>query len=223
MLNSQTSTSDQPRARARRLLALRGLAGLSRDLLHKRYGIAKATVQNWESARAGGLTRKGAQRILKVYHAEGVVCSFDWLMHGVGVGPELVSQLRSVPASDVPTKASLSGLAGDIDFLRTLYDHVVDMPLDDRSMQPAYPQSAHLVGISYYKDHIQQAVGHDCIIHAVSHPPMFRRLMPSDQVDHYHLVPLNLSGDFPIITNVEVLSAAPVLWVRSEAFTYQAG
>lgn len=223
MLNKLPSTSDLPQGRARRLLALRGLAGLSRDLLHKRYGIAKATVQNWESARAGGLTRKGAQRILKVYHAEGVICSFDWLMHGVGSGPELVHQLQSVSNSDIPGKASMLGLAHDIAFLRSLYDHVVDMPLDDCSMQPAYPQSAHVAGISYFRDQIQLAVGHDCIIHAVSHPPMFRRLLPSDQVDHYHLVPLNLSGDFTIITNVEVLSAAPVLWVRSEAFTYQAG
>lgn len=209
-----------PQARARRLLSLRGLAGISRDLLHKRYGIAKATLQNWESARAGGLTGKGAHRILKVYHAEGIVCSFDWLMHGIGSGPELMNQHQST-SGDAELDPLMRGLANDITFLRSIYDHVVDLPLTDRSMHPAYPQSAHVAGISYYKDHIQLAVGRDCIVHAVSHPPMFRRLLTSDQVDCYHLVPLNLSGEFQIITNVEVLSAAPVMWVRSEAFTYQ--
>ena len=214
-----TNARDVAQLRARRLLSLRGMSGLSRDLIHKRYGIAKATLQNWESARAGGLTRKGAQRILKAYHAEGVICTMDWLIDGVGTGPQLSANSPQSP--DRTQHGHLPRLADDIAHLRALYEQLADMPIDDLSMHPSYPRYAHVAGVSYFCDQVQLTVGRDCIVHAVGYPPLFRRVVPANTVGLYHLVPLNLSGEYPIITDVEILSAAPVLWVRAEAFTYQ--
>ena len=215
---AQLTLNDTIQARARRLLLLRGLAGLSRDQIFKRYGIAKATLQNWESARAGGLTKKGSDRVLKAYQREQILCTHDWLMHGVGASPVLIDKSKDMAAHH--DHAVFEGLAEDIAYLRSLYDHVVDLPISDQSMIPDYPQNAHVVGISLYKEQIAASVGKDCIVHAVGYPPMFRRLLPSSDAQRFHLVPLNLSGDYPIITDVEVLSVAPVLWVRADAFTY---
>jgi transcriptional regulator with XRE-family HTH domain len=218
---AQLTPNDIIQARARRLLLLRGLAGLSRDQIFSRYGIAKATLQNWESGRAGGLTKKGADRVLKAYQREHILCTHDWLLQGVGASPVLMDESRDPAARRA--HAVFSGLAEDIAYLRSLYDHVVDLPIADQSMMPDYPQSAHVVGISHYKEQILSSVGKDCIVHAVGHPPIFRRLLSSGDAQRFHLVPLNLSGDYPIITDVEVLSVAPVLWVRADAFTYHSG
>ena len=48
--------------RAKRLIMLREMSELSRNTLYKRYNIATGTLQNWENARFGGLSEKGAKK-----------------------------------------------------------------------------------------------------------------------------------------------------------------
>ena len=153
--------------------------------------LQKATSQNWESGRAGGLTKKGADRVLKAYQREHILCTHDWLLQGVGASPVLMDESRDPAAHRA--HAVFSGLAEDIAYLRSLYDHVVDLPIADQSMMPDYPQSAHVVGISHYKEQILSSVGKDCIVHAVGHPPIFRRLLSSGDAQRFHLVPLSTS------------------------------
>src|SRR5262249_31447785 len=49
-----------------------------------KYGISANTLQSWEKAKAGGLTSKGAKRILSALQQEGVNCSTEWLLYGIG-------------------------------------------------------------------------------------------------------------------------------------------
>ena len=51
--NTNISPEELPQARAERLLTLREMTGLSRDLFQTRYGIARGTLQNWESTLRG--------------------------------------------------------------------------------------------------------------------------------------------------------------------------
>jgi len=74
--------------RAVRLKCLREMTGLSRDLINKRYKIARGTLQNWESARFGGLTRKGAIIVVDAMNAEGVRVTLEWLLDGLGEKPK---------------------------------------------------------------------------------------------------------------------------------------
>ena len=59
-MTNQAQDPSGPQQRARRLHILREMTGLSRDKFQQRYGIARGTLQNWESARFGGLTVAGA-------------------------------------------------------------------------------------------------------------------------------------------------------------------
>ena len=80
--------------RASRLKSLREMTGLSRNDFHKRYGIPRGTLQNWESARFGGLTMKGAKNIIRAFTAEGINCDIDWLLYGTGSSPKFTESTQ---------------------------------------------------------------------------------------------------------------------------------
>ena len=88
------------KTRAKRLKSLREMTGLSRNDFHKRYGIPRGTLQNWESARFGGLTLKGARNIVIAFNAEGIKCDMDWLLHGTGPSPRFTDHTPKVPAPE---------------------------------------------------------------------------------------------------------------------------
>lgn len=78
--------------RAVRLRALRAMCRYTRSDLARRHGIPAATLQNWETPRQGGITDKGAYRIITVFSKLGMHVSHEWLMQGTGPEPYLESQ-----------------------------------------------------------------------------------------------------------------------------------
>src|SRR5208337_2034223 len=89
--------SDNPKssreARAKRMLGLRGMTGLPRKLFAEQCGIRQGNFQNWEGPRYGGLTEKAAIRVIRAIKAMGIHCSLEWLLHGIGRGPQITEQL----------------------------------------------------------------------------------------------------------------------------------
>lgn len=208
--------------RAKRLLALRALSGLSRDALNRRYGVSKATLQNWETARAGGLTKRGVDIILKAYRAENIACCREWLMHGVGQSPRVLTSNQQIESEDVSNHAVPQPVLDHILHYRKVHIHqdVFDMQVADDSMGFFYPKNAYIGGLKVYRDQVESLLGCDCIIQIPHHDLVFRRLMPGSTSNCYHLVPLNLNQSHKIYTDVEVISAAKVAWIHAESFTY---
>lgn len=86
-----TDELSTPQARADRLRRLRHLANLSRkDMCDQELNIN--TLKAWELARFGGLPKDGAEKVIKRVAKEGVMCTSDWLLHGLGAGPQLDSE-----------------------------------------------------------------------------------------------------------------------------------
>lgn len=208
--------------RAKRLLILRGMLGLSRDAIDRRYGIAKSTLQNWESAR-NALSEKGAVQIFNAYHAEKINFTMDWLLYGIGLDPTFANAAphgnpnHSLPKALLPVRKHV---INEVLLLRKLYPDLVDMAITDDSMSPHYPNACYIAGIKVFKPHIDTLQGDDCLIHAPGIGLVFRRLLPGSSTNLYHLAPINLIPDYPIITDAEVIFAARVFWVRSDEFVY---
>ena len=78
------NTAASKSARSKRLMCMRGMIGLSRREFCEKYDLSPGTLQNWEKARFGGLTEKGARRMIAHFKEEGVYSSFKWLMYGEG-------------------------------------------------------------------------------------------------------------------------------------------
>jgi len=81
------SESDAKKKRAERLFTLRRMAGVNRPELATISAISVNTLTSWELARAGGLTLKGAQRVVDALKKCNVVCTTLWLLEGLGDKP----------------------------------------------------------------------------------------------------------------------------------------
>ena len=205
--------------RAQRLRFLRGMIGLSRDQIHYRYGIPKGSLQNWEAGTTP-LSRKGAGFILRACAAEGVVVLIEWLMHGIGVGPQRhlakQQQTMQLPNALQPMRRQI---VMEIQALRALYPDSIDMPVEDNAMHPQYPQGSYVAGIRHYGAAIATCIGQDCIVFSLAQGMQCRRLMLGSQANRYHLLPLNLQVEHPIAMNIDCIYAAPVMWLRAPALT----
>ena len=133
--------------RADRLRKIRAMAGLTRKAVAEKYQIPPGTLQNWEVPRFGGLTERGAQKIIRCMAIEGVYASVEWLMLGVGAAPTLASQ----PAGTRLLGKKLAGqkkVDQEIEYFKKLHKKSVVYHLKDQSMQPQYQAGDVFVGVS---------------------------------------------------------------------------
>ena len=211
--------------RAMRLKSLREMTGLSRDMFKKRYGIARGTLQNWETARFGGLTIKGAKIILRAFQAEGVQCSIEWLLHGVGSGPQFSDQIthtfgtyhqQSNAAHQQQYDKEIGIIAQELLYFRQNNTDAIDFVMNDDAMEPYYMLGYYVAGIRRYNAEIEHAVGSHCIVQTADYGTTVRLLKLGDEIGTYHLFALNMDATVnrPIIYNADVISAAPVIWCR---------
>ena len=93
----------------------------------------------------------------------------------------------------------------------------IDMVISDDSMLPKYFPGDMVAGNRRYQEEIESLVGFNCIIQTPTHGSMVRNLRNGDEPGKYHLFALNWDSSIsrPILYNEEVLSAAPIIWVRA--------
>lgn len=204
-----------PDKRADRILVLRTMTGQSRSAF-ERYGIARGTLQNWETARFGGLTATGAEKLSRAAAAEGIDCAASWLMHGVGYPPQFVATQK---ASQQVSYANDEVFLQELMHFRGHYPQAVHHVISDESMLPQYAKGDFVAGVRRFTSDIDTVIGMSCIVHVVGYGTMVRRVMLGDIPTRYHLIANNhlVTGKHPMLFNVELMSAAPVIWWRRPA------
>jgi len=228
-MNETEQDESRSKARAMRLLCVREMSGLSRDKIQHRYGIARGTLQNWESARFGGLTVKGARAMIKAYLAEGIICDLEWLLHGIGGGPTYKKNESALTTQGVSTHARMrdpvisadkANIAQEILYFRNNNPNAIDMVVQDDSMAPYLSQGDYVAGFKVYQDGIERLVGKHCIVQTAEHGLMVRLLTPSAVLNRYCLQARNVFTEkSPYIADCEILFAAEVVWVRNRGFS----
>lgn len=219
-----TDVKSLPEARGKRLKSLRMLAGLSRKMVEEKYEISASTIQSWEDGKAGGLTEKGARRILNALREEGIQCSLNWLLYGIGVGPH-VSDKIYIPIAEASEEQDLenysypdreSALVKELLVFRQSNADAIDMVVMDDSMEPFYSLGDYIGGKRRYAQEIAGAIGLDCIVETTMGEIMFRRLRRGSTSQCFTLTCINPNTLIEKITlyDVELHSAAPVIWHR---------
>jgi transcriptional regulator with XRE-family HTH domain len=219
-----TGVKTNPKARGRRLKSLRKMADLSRKAMTLKYQISASTIQAWEEGKSGGLTTKGAQRIVAALKEEGVFCTLDWLLRGEGQSPYLTERVYlgvKEPASEflnTVTFTQANIIAKELNIFRSLNQDVLDMVINDDGMYPFYQKEDIIAGKRYQDDDIDAFINRDCIIETRSGEILCRRLRPSKKSRHYHLqcIYLDTTVSEPLRYEVEILSVAPVIWHRRQ-------
>ena len=212
-----SSDLSSPQARAARCLSLRDMMGLSREAVRLRYGIARGTLQNWESARFGGLTQKGAKIIITASRAEGIDVSMQWLLHGIGTEPRLVGASDLDMSSKMffnVSEQSMQNLSKMLNTFRAHNPDFIDLVVQDDLMMPMYAPGEYVAGNRKYLNDIESAASNVCIVQTAEHGHLLRYLKLGDEINLYHLVSINHESQISQATlyNVEIISAAPVIW-----------
>jgi DNA-binding transcriptional regulator YiaG len=219
--------------RAKRLKRLRDMSGLSRDAIKKTHDIARGTLQNWETARFGGLTTKGAKIMIKVFNSEGIQTTIDWLLHGIGSEPKYTNsnathQLSTINYIKTIPETEHNSISQELIYFRMKYSDVADSVITDDSMSPYYKEGDFIAGIKHYKNNLTKAIWKNCIIQTYEHGILIKYLRPSNQIGKYDLWSHNIKSSQNEIAKhgIEIISAAPIIWVRRPShlqayFTHQ--
>ncbi len=212
---------DLGRQRGDRLKLLRTeLLRLSRNALAEIYNIPAGTIQNWEDARHGGLTEKGARRFIEVLNSQGINCKLEWLLYGIGQAPE---QLTMRPQKGILQKITATAQSKELDKiakeLMLFYEHTsnaVDMIVSDDAMIPSYFPGDHLAGKRYFNEDLNKLIGQICIVQTQSGIMTVRQLLSGSHRDHYDLIAINKESKIEELNlfDVRIFSVAPVLWMR---------
>ena len=201
-------------ARAHRLLFLRNLSGLSRDKLQSRYRIARGTLQNWESARCA-LTTKGAKLVIRAYQAEGIYCSFDWLMFGIGPSPKYEHNRDSVK-SGYKISSDIRIPTPELLYFRKNNTNSIDTIVYDDSLSPLHSPGDYVAGIRVSGEQILHVCEKICIIQTLSGEMIVRYLRRGDELGLYHLIVMNTQARQKSLYNQEIIAAARIIWVYTK-------
>ena len=203
--------------RAQRLKRLRKTTGLSRKDFSKKYNISPGTLQNWETARFGGLTEKGATLIISALKCEQIFCTFEWLMYQSGIGPNF----ENVEPSNLKEtkKHKLSTPQEDLIVFERLNQNAIHLKIDDNTMLPHFKPKQLVAGTKKTNKQITHYNGHICIVKPTcldQHVVRVIKTHPSEK-NLYNLIHLNPLASS--VTNLNKLYMieyfAPIEWIRN--------
>lgn len=209
-----------PIARGRRLKAARMMSGLTRNGLEEKYGISASTIQSWEAAKAGGLTERGVKRVIPVLRQEGIFCTPDWLLYGVGTPPQPTNlhftQTAGTPAVSTHALPEDKAIIQELLTFRNLNPGFIDLVIADDGMAPQYDVHDYVGGKRRTGEDIARLIGIDCIVDTANNEILLRRLKAGSRPGVYTLICTNPDSSLknPTIYDVELHSAAPVIWHR---------
>ena len=218
---NQPNTS--PIARGKRLKNLRKMTGASRRLFAEKHEISPNTLQNWEDGKAGGLTEKGAKRVILALREEGIQVSKKWLLEGEGLKPYISDAIYTnseinINENDIilpPTPEEIAIIA-EIQALHTLYTDSIEYFIKDDAMCPHYEMGDWVAGVKRLNKDIVSVCGKVCIVGTLNGDIYLRYLRQGNIPEHYHLLCTNLNTTVkePVLNNVELEFAAPIIWHR---------
>ncbi len=211
--------------RGNRVRILRTSLRLSRRAFAEKYGIPRGTLQNWEDGRYGGLTEKGAMQLVEIMYGEGLYCSVEWLLHGIGEAPPVAKVydallVNPIKVQDMPLERLVYQERAFMDEELALYRRhyhleVLDLCLPDDKMAPGYCQGEMVAGRKRYKQDIAKLLGQVCIVQLSDGRVLLRELQASLSASRYQIGYGNVEQtDEPKIQEVELICVAPVSWHR---------
>lgn len=215
--------NSSPEARAKRVKRLRNLADLSRKNFCELGAININTLIGWEVARYGGLPLKGAEKVLSAVAKRGVQCSIEWLMYEIGKGPSLLPDFEKAvqdKESGITEPLSLDSeenkILEELLLFKKQYKNVADFIVADDGMEPFYSKGDYVAGVKRFKTDISSTAGLHCIVQMEDGRILLRKVRKETELNYYSLFCINHTTTIaePIIYNIELVSSAPVIWLR---------
>lgn len=212
-----------PKIRGERVKKLRNMANLTRRAMCEKSTIKPQTLIGWEIARHGGLSKVGANKVISRVAQEGVICTPEWLLHGIGQGPTIIPDYDQTAAIVQPDRTAINDVHHDetqniikeLQLFKKQHNNTIEFIVKDDAMLPVFTPGDYIAGIKFY-DNIDKLINYDCIVQLKSGEILFRTIKEGKTLQKITLCCSNYRSTIPnpVIYDAEVLSAAPVIWHR---------
>lgn len=211
-----------PEARAARLKRLRNLANLSRKEMCDGSEININTLKGWEVARYGGLPLDGAHKLIKRVAHEGVFCSIEWLLYGKGSPPRV--EIGKGEESSIQNTDKLDEekhIEKELTLFQQHNSSTLHCQIIDNGMLPFFEKGDWVAGVKRTGEKMEALVGMNCIVQLTTGKVLCRQLRLGKIKNTYHLISIYVDSaeETPILTDTEILCAAPIIWHRKKANT----
>lgn len=227
MRDGNSELSRDPRssrkARGLRLKSIRQSLNLSRHAFAEKLGVSVFAVQNWEINKNKGLSEDRIFQVVNVLKQMGAHCTVEWLSNGLGPGPTIVDPTfadlvvgQALPAEN-EEEEELILIAKELKLFRDHYPGAaIDMQVQDDGMEPQYVQGEYVAGLIHTGDQIKKLFNSECIVQIETGEILLRLLKQGSFEEHYTLMCFNANTKLirPILYDVKLLMAAPVIWAR---------
>lgn len=208
-------------ARAQRLKTLRQAIRLSRRKMGEKYQIPPGTLQNWEDGRYGGLSEKGARKMVEAFQAEGLICRIEWLLYGIGQDPVAsTTQLsgKSFAPHVLNYQDEQSNIRKELQLFHQLNPNSIDCIITDATMMPFYQLGDLVAGCRRFGDDFLQFIGQPCIIQTATGQTLVRILESVNNPQGCYQLratgpEASLASAAPFERS-QLLSIAPITWWR---------
>lgn len=205
---------------AKRIKLAQSMTGYTtRKAFSSKFDISPSTLEAWERGK-NPLTLKGAQRIINALRSVGVYCSEEWLMEGKGFSPRPLKELSeelNINSDSLSMLEKNLNIAKELSTFTTLNEGAMVTLVRDDAMLPFYENGDYVGGIKLKGAAIQKALNKRCIIELPNEKVTVRELREGADIFHYNLSTTNLKTKKMPMTqyNVEITSAAPIIWHRA--------
>ena len=198
-------------ARANRLREVRKLARLTLRGMCEGGSINFNTLCGWEVARHGGLTARGAEKVVERLLHEGIVCSVDWLMRGKGIPP--LPMTSKDPLLRVPRgRASLRDfIPNQIRLIEQQFPDFIGLIIQDRAMEPQYAYGDYVTGMPLLLDALSDVVGKAVIAKLDNGKLYCRYLLQEGETEQFSLVSSHLNDPDSLLSHVTIVECALIL------------
>lgn len=215
MANDIINDQSSAQARGERVRRLRNMANLSRQDMCKNGDFKIDTLIGWEVARHGGLSEKGAQKVLERVALEGVICSPEWLLQGMGNGPTIVCNI-DINNNQEDLCNDEYNILEELSLFKKHYSQAIDYLITDDAMSPVYNSGDRVAGIICPQDKLNKIIGQDCIIKLEDGTLIVRRVYKGQYLNCYTLIPIHFQclQESVILANEKLIFAAPIIWYR---------
>lgn len=209
------TNSEQKKIRASRLKKLRKMTGLSRKNFANKHSISEGTLQNWETARFGGLSEKGAYVVIEALQKEGIFCNFEWLMYGIGTYtfPYCNESIENVTTKQSNSKA----VEKELQTFLSNHNDPASIIVTDDSMEPIFSKNQILAGKKRHLNEISSAINKYCIVELNDSTKLVRFLKNGSLEETFNLISINknTNASNPYLKDVKLNWAAPIVWIRT--------
>ena len=195
------------------------------DTFCLRHNIPRSTLFAWKRGITP-LSYKGAERLVKAFKNDDIICTTDWFLEGKGLPPRTLKEVHqgTLPAFDDykmdqdfdETLDEEIKLLKEIEYFCQMYANSKVLLVTDDGMMPTISPGDYVAGLTVAANEIQTALHKICLVELLNDQILVRYLSQGSQEGCYTLSCLNPRTCVPLPTlfDIKVKSVAPIVWVR---------